>query len=125
MILRNGVDLIEIDRFESAFKRHGTRLLNRVFTENEISDAKGRIESLAVRFAAKEAVSKALGTGIGKVAWCEIEIIKGQDQEPILKLHGNAQQLAIELGIETWSISLTHTRELALAFVVATGFNSK
>lgn len=125
MILRNGVDLIEIDRFGSAYKRHGNRLLNRVFTDNEVSDAGGRVESLAVRFAAKEAVSKALGTGIGIIGWCEIEVLKGSNQEPILKLHGKALQIAEEIGIENWSISLSHTRALALAFVVAVGSNSK
>jgi len=125
MILRNGVDLIEIERFESAYKRHGERLLTRVFTPSEIEDTGRRIESLAVRFAAKEAVSKALGTGIGEVSWKEIEILKGQDLEPVLRLHGKAQEVASDVGIESWAISLTHTRAFALAFVVATGPSSK
>lgn len=125
MILRNGVDLVEIERFDSAYKRHGDRLLARIFTTQEIKETGMRIESLAVRFAAKEAVSKTLGTGIGKVSWKEIEILKGQDLEPILRLHGKAQEIASEVGIESWAISLTHTRAFALAFVVATGPSSK
>lgn len=121
MVLRTGVDLIEIKRFARAIERHGNRLLMRIFSEQEIQDAGGRVESLAARFAAKEAVSKALGTGIGEVTWHEIIILRGESREPILKLCGRAEDLARVLGIELWAISLSHTQDLAIALVVASG----
>ena len=121
MNLRTGVDLIEIERFEKAYSRRGERLLARIFTIQEILETGKNLESLAARFAAKEAVSKALGTGIGEVAWHEIEILRGTAREPILRLHGKAAQLAQESGLESWALSLTHTRALAMAFVVASG----
>ena len=121
MLLKTGIDLIEIDRFSQAYKRHGERLLARIFTDQERRETQERIESLAVRFAAKEAVSKALGTGIGVVGWKEIEIIRGEAQEPIVRLQGNAEALAKKLGLVTWAVSLTHNRDLAIASVVASG----
>ncbi len=121
MLLKTGIDLIEIDRFSQAYKRHGERLLARIFTDQERRETQERIESLAVRFAAKEAVSKALGTGIGVVGWKEIEIIRGEAQEPIVRLQGKAEALAKKLGLETWAVSLTHNRDLAIASVVASG----
>jgi holo-[acyl-carrier protein] synthase len=125
MNLRIGIDLINIERFSDAYKRHGDRLLKRIFTEREIEENDGKIESLAVRFAAKEAVSKALGTGIGVITWHEVEIIRGNAREPILMLHGQANVIANELGLTTWAISLTHTRELAAAFVAGSESNSR
>jgi holo-[acyl-carrier protein] synthase len=78
------------------------------------------ISSLAARFAAKEAVSKALGTGIGRVSWRDIEILRGPERQPLLVLSGEAHQLASQLGLRQWSISLSHTQGHAIAFVVAT-----
>jgi holo-[acyl-carrier protein] synthase len=83
------------------------------------SSHQGRLPTLAGRFAAKEAVVKALGCGIGPVSWKEIEIRRGEQGQPVLKLHGNACQIAEEQGLETWSISISHTREHAVAVVVA------
>jgi holo-[acyl-carrier protein] synthase len=79
------------------------------------------IASLAGRFAAKEATAKALGTGIGDVGWQEIEILRGPARQPRLFLHGRASNLADELDLETWSLSLSHTRTHAIALVVAIG----
>lgn len=125
MILHTGVDLIEIPRFEATANRHKERFLSRIFTPQEILITNKQIESLAVRFAAKEAVSKALGTGIGEVNWKEIEVLRGMSREPILVLSGKAQKKAKELGIDTWAISLSHTRDLAIAFVVGTDSKRK
>ena len=88
MKLRTGVDLIEIERIEASITRHGDRFLTRVYTPRELDEVGKSIASLAARFAAKEAVSKALGCGIGEVRWVDIEIIHGPHGEPILILHG-------------------------------------
>lgn len=117
--LYTGVDLIEVHRLRSAVGRHGERFLCRVFTERERTQLQGNLPSLAGRFAAKEAVAKALSTGIGDVSWLEIEILRGPAREPLLHLHGKAQRLAEGLGIQHWSISLSHTHEHAIAMVVA------
>ena len=97
-----------------------------MFTVGELAacgaDAPGgalRIESLAARWAAKEAVAKALGTGIGQVAWREIEVLQNDDGCPSLRLHGRAAALAAERGLTRWAVSLAHDGGLALAFVVA------
>lgn len=120
MNLRTGVDLIEISRICEAIERHGERFVSRIFTENEQRDSGGRAASLAARFAAKEAVAKALGCGIGAVGWLEIEIRSDENRMPHLHLHGEARKLANELGLSNWSMSLSHTENLAVAFVVAT-----
>jgi holo-[acyl-carrier protein] synthase len=119
IVLRNGVDILEIERLQTAIKRFGNRFLVRVFTANELAENLGKIESLAVRFAAKEATAKALGTGIGDISWQEIEILRGNNLEPVLVLHGKAQRLAEKLHLVHWAVSLSHTRLLAVAFVVA------
>jgi holo-[acyl-carrier protein] synthase len=119
--LRTGVDLVEIGRFESAIRRHGTRFLDRVFTPQELDEVGKSMASLAARFACKEATAKALGTGIGAIAWQEIEILRGPGREPVLCLHGAAASLAEELDLESWSISLSHTQFYAIAMVVALG----
>jgi holo-[acyl-carrier protein] synthase len=121
MKLCSGVDLIEIERVREAIERHGERFLNRVFTRIELTEAENDPASLAARFAAKEAVAKALGTGIGVVCWQEIEIRRGPARQPQLHLHGNAAQLARELGLVDWSISLSHTHRTAIAMAVGTG----
>lgn len=120
-MLRTGIDLIEIERLESVIQRYGVRLLNRVYTPQELAEVSHNLASLAGRFAAKEAVSKALGTGIGLVTWHEIEVLRGPEREPVLHLHGAAAQLARDLGLQTWSLSLSHTQTHAIAMVVAVG----
>jgi len=121
MKIASGVDLIEIERFQAAVSRHGSRFLERVFTEMELKEAGDRPASLAARFAAKEAVAKALGTGIGPVSWREIEIRRGSARQPLLSLHGAAAQLAAEMGLTEWSISLSHSQSTAIAVAFAAG----
>lgn len=118
-MLRTGVDLIEIERLQGAIQRHGQRFLQRVFTVGELAEVGEQPASLAGRFAAKEAVAKALGCGIGDVGWLEIEVRRGGRGQPELQLHGAAAQRAAELGLLTWSLSLSHTATHAIAFVVA------
>jgi len=118
-ILRTGVDLIEIDRFISAYRRYHLRFLHRLFTSTELVENSENMASLAARFAAKEAVAKAFGTGIGHVSWQDIEICRGPAGEPLLQLHGPARRMADEQHLDTWSISLSHTQSHAIAFVVA------
>jgi holo-[acyl-carrier protein] synthase len=120
MKLATGVDLIDIARIREAIERHGGRFVSRIFTEAEQSDCGGRISSYAARFAAKEAVSKALGCGIGDVSWLDIEIRSDEKKAPYLVLHGEGERLARELGLANWSVSLSHTESQAIAFVVAT-----
>jgi len=121
MLLRTGIDLLEINRMQSAQQRFGMRFLERVFTPGEITEVGNNTASLAARFAAKEAVAKALGTGIGIVSWQEIEILRSPAREPVLHLHGVALRLARELGLTTWSLSLSHSQSHAIAVVVAIG----
>jgi holo-[acyl-carrier protein] synthase len=120
-MLRAGVDMIEVERIDLAILRHGRRFFDRFFTEQELIDSNGRTTTLAARFAAKEAVAKALGTGIGEVGWLEIEILTGPRRDPILRLHGDALRVSRELGLSHWTISLSHTHEHAVAVAVAMG----
>jgi holo-[acyl-carrier protein] synthase len=121
MILKTGIDLIEIKRIQAALDRHGERFLMRVFTPAEVAESRSRAEALAVRFAAKEAVVKALGTGIGPVSWLEVETLHHRSDEPYLVLHGRAEQVAGALGLTQWAVSLSHSQEMATAVVVAMG----
>jgi holo-[acyl-carrier protein] synthase len=121
MNLRTGIDLLEIARLQEAFDKHGDRFRQRVFTERELAEVGDRIDSLAARWAAKEAVAKAFGTGIGDVQWKDIEILRGPNREPILYLHGAAKTLAEQEGLTAWSISLSHTKVYAVAMAVAMG----
>ena len=131
MNISSGIDIIEIDRIRKALDRHGERFLKKVFSEAELDRlAKFRERKvspeiisaeLAARFAAKEACSKALGTGIGPVSWKEMEILNESSGKPFLRLSGKAAQIAGFLGYTSWSVSLTHTRETAAAVVVAAG----
>jgi holo-[acyl-carrier protein] synthase len=119
-LLRSGIDLIEIYRLEQLAPAIRQRFLERVFTPSELEESQGMLPTLAGRFAAKEAVSKALGCGIGPVSWQEIEIRRGDQGQPVLSLHGNARRIAEEQGLVNWSISISHTREHAVAVAVAT-----
>ncbi len=123
-MLTTGIDLVEIARVERALERHGERFLARVFTQAEILYCRARPPELAARFAAKEAVSKALGVGMRMLArdgitWQEAEIIGDMRGKPLIRLHGRAAERAEELGLTEWAVSLSHTREHAIAFVVA------
>ncbi len=118
-MLRNGVDLIEISRLSDLNPSIKNRFLSRVFTKNEIAICGENDASLAGRFAAKEAVAKALGTGIGEIHWKDIEILQKDNGEPELVLHAKAKQMEDILGITEWAISISHNRSMAIAFVIA------
>ncbi len=120
-MLAVGVDIIEVERLSRGVARHGDRFLDRFFTLREREQCGGRATSLAGRFAVKEAVGKALGTGIGDISWKEVEIINDERGRPILTLHGEAARLAAELGLAEWSISLSHTNTHAVGMAVALG----
>jgi holo-[acyl-carrier protein] synthase len=119
--LATGIDLLEIERLKDAVATHGERFLQRIFTPQELEANAIKVESLAGRFAAKEAVAKLLGCGIGKVSWKEIEILRSGSGAPQLVLHGAAEQLANEQGLTSWSLSISHTQSHAIAMAVAIG----
>ena len=121
-MLATGVDLVEVNRIEASIARYGERFLSRVFTARELAYCGGRLPQLAARFAAKEAMSKVLGVGIQHldgVAWREIEIVSGERGQPNVELTGRAAQRAREIGVSHFAISLSHTREHAIAMIVA------
>ncbi len=121
-MLQAGVDLIEVNRIEAALARYGERFLTRVFTESELAYCRGRPHELAARFAAKEAVSKLLGVGIQHrdgVHWRDIQVVSGERGKPSVKLSGKAERRAEEISLRTFALSLSHTREHAIALVVA------
>ena len=122
-MLYSGIDLIEIDRMRHALRCYPERFLRRVFTAREVAQCEGRVESLAARFAAKEAAAKALGTGIWRngIGWTDIETVRDeQTGAPTLHLHGGAQARAAALHWREWTVSLSHDRGHAIALVVAT-----
>jgi holo-[acyl-carrier protein] synthase len=117
-----GVDLVEIPRIARAIARWGDRFLERVYTHDEILHCRGRVSELAARFAAKEAISKTLGVGIwwrGGIAWTEAEVRSNRLGKPEVRLYGRAAEYARQQGLDEWSVSLSHTREHAIAMVVA------
>ena len=115
-----GVDIVEINRIENVIAHWGDKFLKRVFTPTELTNYGNRNSSLAARFAAKEAVLKALGLGIGAgVPFREIEITRGARGNPVLVLLGNAREAAANQGITCVHLSISHTRDNAVAFVVA------
>ncbi len=118
-MLRIGVDMIEVERIERAIERHGERFFARFFTTVEREQANDIPAKLAARFAAKEAASKALGTGIGDVGWTDIEVWSDERRRPHLRLYNQAQQIADDLKLNVWQVSLSHTHSHAIAFVVA------
>ncbi len=121
MKLATGVDLIEISRIEEVIARHGRHYLDRIYTPAELEQCGKRVESLAGRFAAKEAVAKALGSGIGDISWKDIEILGDEQNAPVLTLHNVAKQKANARGLTTWSVSISHSQSHSVAFVVAVG----
>lgn len=119
-MLAVGVDIIEVERLARGLARYGDRFCDRFFTPREQAQCARRPASLAGRFAVKEAVGKALGTGIGDVAWKEIEIVNDERGRPLLTLHGAAAALAQAQGLDEWAISLSHTATHAVGLAVAT-----
>ena len=118
MALSAGVDIIEIERVREVLDRHGERCLRRVYTDSERARYGNRTPELAVRFAGKEAVSKVLGTGFAGISWREIEILSDARGKPTVALAGRARERADELGISDIEISLSHSREYAVAFAI-------
>jgi holo-[acyl-carrier protein] synthase len=121
MMLRTGVDLIEIDRIATMISRHGAHFLERIYTQAELKLCKRRTESLAGRYAAKEAVAKALGSGIGEISWQEIEILEDEHKAPLIHLHKTAATRAEKMGLSNWSVSISHSQSHAVSVVVAIG----
>ncbi len=117
----SGVDIVEVERLDRAILRHRERFFDRFFTMQEMIDCGGHTPALAARLAAKEAVAKALGTGIGRVGWKDIEIVRGAAREPQVRLHREARREAERMRLRQWSVSLTHTHEHAVAIAVAVG----
>jgi holo-[acyl-carrier protein] synthase len=117
-IIGVGIDVVDVPRFEIVLGRR-PRIVERLFTEGEQRDARGRAERLAARFAAKEAVMKSLGVGAGSVPWKSIEVKRAPSGAPSVLLHGAAAELAVTRGADEFAISLTHTAMTAAAFVVA------
>jgi holo-[acyl-carrier protein] synthase len=114
-----GVDIIEISRVAATVERFGDRFLQRIYTPGEIAYCRGRAPQLAARFAAKEAVMKALGTGTRGVGWREVEVTRKRTGEPSIELHGRAAERAAKLGIDRLAISISHSRDYAVASVVS------
>lgn len=117
-MLTTGVDIVEIQRVEQVVQRWGQRFLDRVFTEEEQSYCRGRAANLAVRFAAKEATMKALSTGARGVGWREIEVVRQKSGAPSLRLCGRALRRYQSLGLSQLALSLSHSRDYAVALVV-------
>jgi holo-[acyl-carrier protein] synthase len=122
MIVGSGIDLVEIARIQQSLERFGPRFLNRVFTPAEQAYClrkRNAAESLAARFAAKEAAAKALGTGISRgVNWLEIEVIREPGGRPNLRFYGRAAEMAAHLGVSHAALSITHTAALSMANVI-------
>lgn len=132
MNLRTGVDIVQIERIRRAISRYEgkaparKRFLKRLYTEAELRHCRDRVESLAARFAAKEAIAKALGTGAWRdgIRWVDLEVVSDARGAPSVRLHGAAARRAQSLGLSQWSVSLSHDDERAIAFVVALGERS-
>jgi holo-[acyl-carrier protein] synthase len=118
MMLVNGVDIIEIERIKGVAERYGERFFHRVYTDREVAYCRGRAPQLASRFAAKEAVMKALGTGARGVRWRDIEVVRERGHAPTIVLHGSALARAERIGLADLALSLSHSQEFAVASVV-------
>lgn len=125
MIIGSGIDVVEIERIQNSMNRFGARFLDRVYTAGEQQYClrkRNSAESLAARFAAKEAAAKALGTGISHgVSWLEIEVVREAGGRPSLRFDGRAADWARRLGVTRAALSLTHSAGLAIASVIVEG----
>jgi holo-[acyl-carrier protein] synthase len=123
--LKIGTDICSVVRVREAYERFGDKLISKLFTDEEktyaLSRPKRIAEIIAARIAAKEAVSKVLGTGWYGLHWKEVEVTKKRSGEPGIALHGRAVEAAARLGLKTFEVSISHEREFAVAFVVAYG----
>ncbi len=126
MVIGNGVDIIDIERIRKIISKN-PRFLERNFTSDELElfrDKKMHAATIAAGFAAKEAVSKAMGTGIRGFNLIDIEVLRDPLGKPIVMLHGNAKDVADSKGIDSFELSLSHTDETAIAFVISLGNKS-
>ncbi len=114
-----GIDIIEVGRVRRVLEKHDERFLKRVFTAREVQQCRGKVARLAGRFAAKEAISKALGTGLHGVAWREMEIVQLRSGRPTVTLHGNARRRAELLGLSAFDVSIADLAEFSIAIAVA------
>src|SRR5438876_7631400 len=114
-----GIDIIEVGRVRKVFESHGERFLRRVYTEKEVQQCRGKATRLAGRFAAKEAISKALGTGLHGVAWREMEVVQLRSGRPTVTLRGNAKRRAEFLGLSAFDVSIADLAEFSIAIAVA------
>ncbi len=119
--VRLGVDVVDVARFARVLALRGHDLTDRVFTTEELAECGGRPSRLAARLAAKEAAAKALGTGIGPVAWHDVATVRRPGGAPHLRLRGRAAALAATSGMSGWTVSLAHDRGTAVAVVAARG----
>ena len=114
-----GTDIVEIPRVRESFERFGQRFLDRVYTDAEQAYCRGRAAQLAGRFAAKEAVSKVLGTGIRRIHWRNIEVLPNRAGKPEVTLHGRARERFAALGLRSIEVSISHSRDNAVAVAIA------
>ena len=126
MIVSHGIDLVEVPRIAKMIADHGQHFLERCFTDAERTYCASHVRSAAVhfagRFAVKEAVMKALGTGWrGQIAWTDMEVLNDGAGKPVLTLTGESARIAAELGITRWHVSISHTDSLAMASAIAEG----
>ena len=113
-----GIDIIEIQRIEHAILTWQDSFLKRIYTMNELTKYRYITSSLAARFAAKEAVMKALGTGNKGLNWRDIEVLSDADGAPLIHLHGRAKEEAKKIGVKEFSVSISHNKQQAIALVV-------
>ncbi|MDY6893085.1 MAG: holo-ACP synthase [Chloroflexota bacterium] len=114
-----GVDIIEIERIEQAVSAWQGSFLKRIYTEAELESCHSVIPSLAARFAAKEATMKALGINSRGLNWRDIEVLSNNNGAPLVQLHGRAYKKAEELGVTGISVSMSHSKQYAVAFVIS------
>jgi holo-[acyl-carrier protein] synthase len=124
-VIGHGIDLADTHRVAALIERHGDHFLTRVFSKNERqyceANVKRRMEHYAARFAAKEAALKAIGTGwTNGIAWTDVEVIRQPSGQPELRVHGKVAEIAGQLGVRAWTISISHTETTAMASVIAT-----
>jgi holo-[acyl-carrier protein] synthase len=121
MLLQTGVDMVDVAKLARMVELTGDEFLQSSWTTAERLYCAGRADRLASRWAAKEATMKALGQGVGQISPLEVEVAAVEGDRPTLILRGNADIRARQLGLDTWSVSLTHEEQWALAFVVGIG----
>ncbi len=114
-----GIDIVEIPRIRDSVERFGSRFLDRVYTPAEQAYCRGRAPQLAGRFAAKEAISKALGTGIRRIHWRNIEILPNRAGAPKVTLYGRAEERLASIGLSGIEVSISHSRDNAVAVAIA------